>query len=34
MVGAPKKKPEDLIIKQIIIRLTKGDHYELKKNFV
>ncbi len=31
MVAAPKKKPEDLITKQIIIRLTKSDHYELKK---
>ncbi|WP_338986770.1 hypothetical protein [Spiroplasma endosymbiont of Dasysyrphus albostriatus] len=31
MTAAPKKKPEDLIIKQIIIRLTKSDHYELKK---
>ncbi|WP_425377237.1 hypothetical protein [Spiroplasma endosymbiont of Aleiodes alternator] len=31
MVAAPKKKPEDLIIKQIHIRLNKNDYYELKK---
>lgn len=28
---APKKKLEDLIIKQIHIRLNKSDYYELKK---
>lgn len=28
---AHKKKPEDLIIKQVHIRLNKNDYYELKK---
>ena len=31
MVAAAKKKPEDLIIKQVHIRLNKNDYYELKK---
>lgn len=31
MVASPKKKLEDLIIKQVHIRLNKNDYYELKK---
>lgn len=31
MVVTPKKKLEDLIIKQVHIRLNKNDYYELKK---
>ncbi len=33
MVATPKKKSEDLIIKQVHIRLNKSDYYELKNLF-